>query len=1116
MSCSAMLAAVLTAAVITTLSTPATARPTDAPHDARVVHAGADHGDHDEPLARRSSARTSGLDTVYFGGRGPDGRAIQGGVWDFEDGTLQGWTSIDVSDVSQVDPPGDPSVGGPGASYFRRITAADFTSDPPLIHGVGSVWVGANDEEAAALCWPGGLGYGNDWVMGARKTFTYGGSGDVTMTFDYFTDSETQFDYTYVYVEVDGVRSTPLNTSAWSTPEGWGYSGAYDEGTSSHTPDDPATDSIVVDVADLPTGPGAPFDVIFEFDSDGLYSDGLDYFIGYLNSRFGAFGMDDFTIAGTGLSDTDTFETDAEGWSFERAAPVGTFMQVVALSELDPIEDDCDCPILLDDENEYVMLASDWDLSHGPFHHPDRQRERLTSSAAYVGSGSGVEGYDTYFVAYDSYEDTPVDLGVGYRIAMDYYPWTCPETGVVGWTLLSAGDGGHTFSGLGGARCATFLADNGEFMPAAVDSVRLTFELLSSCASFGYGETECNGPEGTNQTPLWDDVRLGLAYDALDAPSLSAELTYQDAFPTENSLLPTATADVHSYFDTRRSDGDDTNAALGDSATVYADDGAAVFLNFRVTPGPGLADAALDDLLIANGGEADGPGDAVDDGGFLEVRMTEVPGSASPRFATYRYDGDPYDGTQPKILPDGLFTPGTTVEYFFSARDAAAPVDTRVEPDTTAGDEDPSTSFFLEFEVLPSMRQVSLIEGGTAVVTSSVLYVDAYDHGAQAIIEGEGLRPFLGTGVGMNGLTFDRWDRYDYQEAASNVVAPMARELHGDNGMTRFQSLVYRTMLINTGTFRGTALRERDADLLAHWLTSQRPDDDGSTRGLWLSGDGIARILGAAGRPHRNALLAMAGATFGGDPYRTVASPDDPSFCVRLDAAPGSVVTPAGGGRSVRGSGCPTELGFSVVGTTSGGAGDLVYVDQDAGEGETAYASVSRTSESDPFATVVDGFSLHVLRRSPAGWTGDGDPGSRPGDGVPCADYAVLDRVEDVFGFFEVPTDPMVDPSVFAIATPPGDVRPRTALYATAPNPFNPVTTIRYTIGESTRAHLAIYDVSGRLVRTLVDGIATARHYTARWDGADDSGAPASAGVYWARLRTGTGFVGSTKLVLVK
>ena len=87
--------------------------------------------------------------------------------------------------------------------------------------------------------------------------------------------------------------------------------------------------------------------------------------------------------------------------------------------------------------------------------------------------------------------------------------------------------------------------------------------------------------------------------------------------------------------------------------------------------------------------------------------------------------------------------------------------------------------------------------------------------------------------------------------------------------------------------------------------------------------------------------------------------------------------------------------------------------------------------------------------------------------------------------------------------TAPGDAVPtRVMLSSNYPNPFNPHTTIPYALPAQGRARLAIYDVAGRLVSVLVDGLRPAGEHTAVWNGEDDAGRPAASGVYIARLQT--------------
>ncbi len=89
------------------------------------------------------------------------------------------------------------------------------------------------------------------------------------------------------------------------------------------------------------------------------------------------------------------------------------------------------------------------------------------------------------------------------------------------------------------------------------------------------------------------------------------------------------------------------------------------------------------------------------------------------------------------------------------------------------------------------------------------------------------------------------------------------------------------------------------------------------------------------------------------------------------------------------------------------------------------------------------------------------------------------------------------------------------ALYGAAPNPFNPVTTLRYSLPVAGHAVLKLYDVRGRLVRTLIDGYTAAGPAEAHWNGRDDDGRRVPSGTYYARLTT-AGSSSVKALVMVK
>jgi hypothetical protein len=83
------------------------------------------------------------------------------------------------------------------------------------------------------------------------------------------------------------------------------------------------------------------------------------------------------------------------------------------------------------------------------------------------------------------------------------------------------------------------------------------------------------------------------------------------------------------------------------------------------------------------------------------------------------------------------------------------------------------------------------------------------------------------------------------------------------------------------------------------------------------------------------------------------------------------------------------------------------------------------------------------------------------------------------------------------------------------PNPFNPQTTIHYSIPQSGAARLRLYDVSGRHIRTLFERWTTAGEHATRWDGRDNAGRIVASGVYFVRLES-AGSVLTNRIVLLK
>ena len=83
------------------------------------------------------------------------------------------------------------------------------------------------------------------------------------------------------------------------------------------------------------------------------------------------------------------------------------------------------------------------------------------------------------------------------------------------------------------------------------------------------------------------------------------------------------------------------------------------------------------------------------------------------------------------------------------------------------------------------------------------------------------------------------------------------------------------------------------------------------------------------------------------------------------------------------------------------------------------------------------------------------------------------------------------------------------------PNPFSVSTTIHYEISAPKKVNISIYDVSGRLVRTLVDDETSPGSHRTNWNGKDDTGLQSSDGVYFCKLSMGR-LESTVKLILIK
>ncbi len=115
-------------------------------------------------------------------------------------------------------------------------------------------------------------------------------------------------------------------------------------------------------------------------------------------------------------------------------------------------------------------------------------------------------------------------------------------------------------------------------------------------------------------------------------------------------------------------------------------------------------------------------------------------------------------------------------------------------------------------------------------------------------------------------------------------------------------------------------------------------------------------------------------------------------------------------------------------------------------------------------------------------------------------------------------TSPDVVPVVLTVFDPntgAGDAPRVFRLDGNVPNPFNPSTTVSFSLATAGRATVDVLDLQGRVVRTLFTGDLPAGVRTQVWDGRDDAGREVASGAYLARLQSG-GQTATHKMILAR
>ncbi len=411
-------------------------------------------------------------------------------------------------------------------------------------------------------------------------------------------------------------------------------------------------------------------------------------------------------------------------------------------------------------------------------------------------------------------------------------------------------------------------------------------------------------------------------------------------------------------------------------------------------------------------------------------------------------------------LNDALYVPGDTVFFYFSARDKNLNWSHWSQPIGLTTTESEAQSYPTEMTCLPAN---AVTKGHT------ILYVDG--------CSGLGAEPFFMTAFAQLDITPDRFD----------VRSPTSLLGNGPGGRVKnvaTQLGVYTTIIWNTGDLSPTGLTAADYSALLEFV-----DNLTTEGGLYLSGNDFATDWAASTAPDA-ATLRSTYLNFSvlNDDQRAIGESvyplviGQPGLC--FDHVSGPDMFMLDGGRVA-----PAD--FDVL---TGASIEMAY-GGDPGHGAVV-ADQTVNSHGATVGVMLSGFSYDRIRND---------------DPKPDPLFFVIDRTHHLYDALlwlgNLPPQPVAS----------GPRAPVTFLAQNYPNPFNPQTAIDYTLAESGTVRLEIFDVAGRLVRTLVDPgqtVAPGPH-RAYWDGIDDRGARVASGVYFYRLKTGT-YTKTRKMVLLR
>jgi hypothetical protein len=881
----------------------------------------------------------------------------------------------------------------------------------------------------------------------------------VTETYSYTYGDSIWLDYSYVNQTEPGHDFTYVILEVYDTLlsrwEDLDTLAIYD-GVTSGSPD--------FDLGTLlaTLGKDVDFRIKFQLKSDAGASD-QD---GLYGTWCGGCAFDDYSLTGD-VIDFETFEGPAPGerptnW-LKLEETCGDFASVEELSTLAvPLAlDPCvaEVPGWCEMADSVLVLR---DLSDPSYPHPLCQDNYAMSPVIELSGNPGLPGK---YIVCEAFAACYFNDCVFMYWKARHAP-VCQSGGVSEW--LSDGYLYYT----GKPACRRWTVDVSGYIPPDAERVQIALGVINLCDELS---TYCTF--ACNETPYFDNVCFGVGGDSNVPHVTMKECDYwQDQFAEDGTLSSTSTADTRTAYDFAGV----VPPVFGDTLVCYGNgDPMEVWLEFRmagVGPGQDVGTHAFFTTLF--------PG--VAGGGWQSARMDTAEYTDATGASTYPITGRwmatfheadarfSYEGQE--ILPNDLFVPGTRFEYYLKARYVGSGVWFYL-PSGGAGNPE-------EFEVLPMMRD----DGEGGIEWPSLLVADHFGHRGNG---GQRNSDRMALHLGAQGYDFDMYNKLAPTHRMKNGIARWPGA--SGPGATIQQMVGYEHCILNTGEVRYGGVSQRDVDLLRVWLEDSTETIE---RSLWVSGDQVCAELNnySWGQAFLNTILCAT-------PHGVYCTANaDYTYCLPMNGLGGGRITclPLGDPEAyvLRGNCCPRKV-MELVPSSHPGCNAVAEVEYDS-QLPVAVAAVSNAVSvvgGPNYKTFLEGYDFCLIRDDDAMGVPDCSSDTFIGDWIRC----VLSWTSSIH--------------VGERSSAPAPLR--TLLHQAFPNPTNPAATIRFSVGTAGMVTLKVFDVSGRIIRTLKDGRMDAGDYSVSWDGKNERGERVASGVFFYQLEA-PGYKSAKKIVILQ